>query len=153
MLQRLVGEHVELDTALATDLHAVRADRSQLEQVLVNLVVNARDAMPRGGSHRRSRPRTFDLAEDAIERTLVKPGPYVLLAVSDTGVGIAEAIAAAHLRAVLHDQGAGQGHRARTGDRLRDRHAGRRLHLGLQRARSRNDVQGLFAGSGWRSRR
>ena len=91
MLQRLVGEHVELGTTLAKDLHAVRADRSQLEQVLVNLVVNARDAMPRGGSIE-IETSNVHLAEDAIERTLVKPGPYVRLAVSDTGVGIAEAI-------------------------------------------------------------
>jgi len=91
MLQRLVGEHVELATSLATDLHAVRADRSQLEQVLVNLVVNARDAMPRGGSIE-IETSNVQLAEDAIERTMVKPGPYVRLAVSDTGVGIAEAI-------------------------------------------------------------
>ena len=91
MLQRLVGEHVELSTTLANDLHAVRVDRSQLEQVLVNLVVNARDAMPRGGSIE-IETSNVHLAEDAIERTLVKPGPYVRLAVSDTGVGIAEAI-------------------------------------------------------------
>ena len=91
MLQRLVGEHVELNTSLANELHAVRADRSQLEQVLVNLVVNARDAMPRGGSIE-IETSNVHLSEDAIERTLVKPGPYVRLAVSDTGVGIAEAI-------------------------------------------------------------
>ena len=91
MLQRLVGEHVELNTSLANELRAVRADRSQLEQVLVNLVVNARDAMPRGGSIE-IETSNVHLSEDAIERTLVKPGPYVRLAVSDTGVGIAEAI-------------------------------------------------------------
>ena len=91
MLQRLVGEHVELNTSLANELRTVRADRSQLEQVLVNLVVNARDAMPRGGSIE-IETSNVHLSEDAIERTLVKPGPYVRLAVSDTGVGIAEAI-------------------------------------------------------------
>jgi signal transduction histidine kinase/ActR/RegA family two-component response regulator len=91
MLQRLVGEHVDLKTSLASDLQAVRADRSQLEQVIVNLVVNARDAMPRGGSIQ-IETSNVQLAEDAIERTLVKPGAYVRLTVSDTGVGIAEAI-------------------------------------------------------------
>jgi two-component system, cell cycle sensor histidine kinase and response regulator CckA len=91
MLQRLVGEHVELKTSLATALHTVRADLSQLEQVIVNLVVNARDAMPRGGSIQ-IETSNVHLAEDAIERTLVKPGLYVRLTVSDTGVGIAEAI-------------------------------------------------------------
>jgi two-component system, cell cycle sensor histidine kinase and response regulator CckA len=91
MLQRLVGEHVDLGTSLASNLHAVRADRGQLEQVLVNLVVNARDAMPGGGSIR-IETSNLQLAKDTIERTLVTPGPYVQLAVTDTGVGIAEAI-------------------------------------------------------------
>jgi two-component system, cell cycle sensor histidine kinase and response regulator CckA len=91
MLQRIVGEHVELRTTLASDLYAVHADRGQIEQVLVNLVVNARDAMPRGGSIR-IETSNVQLRDGTIERTLVKPGPYVRLTVSDTGVGIPEAI-------------------------------------------------------------
>jgi two-component system cell cycle sensor histidine kinase/response regulator CckA len=91
MLQRLIGAHVELEASLAADLHFVRADRGQLEQVLLNLVVNARDAMPRGGAVR-IETSNVHLSEDAIDRSLVKPGEYVRLAVSDTGVGIAEAI-------------------------------------------------------------
>ena len=64
------------------------------------------------------------------------PGPTCALAVTDTGVGMRRDVRAAHLRAVLHDQGDRQGHRARARDRLRHRHADRRLHLGRQRARA-----------------
>lgn len=79
MLRRLIGERIELVADLAPDLARVRADRSQLEQVIVNLVVNARDAMPRGG---RVTIRTLN----------VSPGTYAALKVEDTGEGIAPAV-------------------------------------------------------------
>jgi signal transduction histidine kinase/CheY-like chemotaxis protein len=75
MLRRLIGERIDLDVRLAPTLAPVRADRSQVEQVIVNLVVNARDAMPRGG---RITLRTHNEA-----------GPYAGLTVEDTGEGIA----------------------------------------------------------------
>ena len=77
MLRRLIGEQIELVVQLAPDLPRVRADRSQVEQVIVNLVVNARDAMPRGG---RLTVRTHDATP---------PGAFVALTVEDTGEGIA----------------------------------------------------------------
>src|SRR3989440_3889111 len=88
MLQRLIGEDIELLTKPADSLGAVRADAGQLEQAIVNLVVNARDAMPQGVR------LTIETAEVDLDRSYVtghvptQPGRYVLLAISDTGVGM-----------------------------------------------------------------
>jgi two-component system, cell cycle sensor histidine kinase and response regulator CckA len=76
MLRRLIGEDVEFATALEHELPAVRADPGQVEQVLINLIVNARDAMPDGGR--------LTLETHSLESTL----GYVVLSVTDTGVGI-----------------------------------------------------------------
>jgi PAS domain S-box-containing protein len=91
MLRRLLGEDVILACTLADDLGSVRVDRAQIEQVLLNLTVNARDAMPGGG--------TLTIATRNVERDeayaerhpSVVPGPYVLLSISDTGVGMDQA--------------------------------------------------------------
>jgi PAS domain S-box-containing protein len=89
MLGRLIGEHVELVTNLAPDLGIVRADPGQLEQVLMNLVVNARDAMPTGGRVA-IETANVELDESFMREVVVHPGSYVMLAVSDTGLGISE---------------------------------------------------------------
>lgn len=88
MLRRVLGAGVEIETVLAPDLGTVRADASQMEQVLLNLAINARDAMPTGGQ---LTIRTANVELDATFRVLqppVVPGPYVRLTVSDTGEGM-----------------------------------------------------------------
>jgi CheY-like chemotaxis protein len=88
MLGRMIEEDVTLSLALAPDVGNVRADPGQVEQVLMNLVVNARDAMPRGGSLLIETGKVTLDDEYAFEHQPVLPGPYVLIAVSDTGSGI-----------------------------------------------------------------
>jgi len=88
MLQRVIGEHIDLRTVLASGLGPVLADPNQIEMVLLNLTVNARDAMPEGG---RLSIETSEVAVDqrmADERHGLGPGTYVRLSVSDTGVGM-----------------------------------------------------------------
>jgi two-component system, cell cycle sensor histidine kinase and response regulator CckA len=88
MLRRVIGEDIELVAELSSQLGKVRADPAQIEQVILNLVVNARDAMPAGG---RIAIRTANLEirpEDALAHPAVSPGHYVLLSVADTGQGM-----------------------------------------------------------------
>src|SRR5437016_5837773 len=90
LLRRLIGEDVELATVLDAALGRVTADPGQLEQVIVNLAVNARDAMPQGGKLTLE-TRNIDLDSSyTLEHSLVKPGPYVQLTVSDSGIGMDE---------------------------------------------------------------
>ena len=88
LLRRLLGEDVTIASALAPDCGAVKADPGQLEQVLVNLAVNARDAMPNGG-RLTIETRNVDLDADyPTERVMIPAGRYVMLAVTDNGTGM-----------------------------------------------------------------
>jgi signal transduction histidine kinase len=90
MLGRLIGENHHLTTSLDPDLWPVRADPGQLEQVIRNLVVNARDAMPRGGQITLT-TANVEIGDNGPRGLFtVPPGPYVLLEVSDTGCGMDE---------------------------------------------------------------
>jgi PAS domain S-box-containing protein len=88
MLQRLIGEDIDLRIQLAVELGSVKADPNQLEQVLMNLVVNARDAMPKGGKLTIETSNVHLGEEFADSHMSVPPGHYVMLAVSDSGCGM-----------------------------------------------------------------
>ncbi len=109
MLHRVLGEDIRLELLLAEDLGSVRFDPGQAEQILLNLAVNARDAMPDGG---RLAIETSNLTLDgSYSRThaKVEPGEYVLLVVSDTGVGMSEATRTHAFEPFFTTKGVGQG--------------------------------------------
>jgi PAS domain S-box-containing protein len=88
MVRRLMSETVEMTTKVEKHLAAVKADPGQIEQVILNLIVNARDAMPDGGRLWIETKNVELNASFASDQSLIKPGSYVMLSVMDTGVGI-----------------------------------------------------------------
>ncbi len=96
LLRRVLGEHIDLITQPAPDLGLVKVDPGQIEQVIVNLVVNARDAMPNGGKLTIETANTVLGIDYAHQHAGVAPGEYVMLAISDTGSGI-DAVVQQHL--------------------------------------------------------
>ena len=90
MLRRLIGEDIELTTVLAPDLKHVRADQGQIEQVIMNLAVNARDAMPDGGKLIIETRNARLNKEYVLRYPPMVPGNYVMLVVTDTGAGMDE---------------------------------------------------------------
>jgi len=90
MLQRLIGAHIDLTTKLDPAVGSIKADQSQIEQVIVNLVVNARDAMPEGGMLLIETSSVRLTESQARGMPFLLPGPHVVLTVTDTGVGMDE---------------------------------------------------------------
>ena len=120
MLPRLIGEDIELVFVPGEKLGKVKADPVQIEQILMNLAANARDAMPKGG---RLVIETASLRLDDVyaqEHSIVPPGLYVVLTVTDSGSGIAPEHLS-HIFEPLHHQRGRQRHWARPGHRLRHR--------------------------------
>jgi two-component system, cell cycle sensor histidine kinase and response regulator CckA len=109
MLRRLLGEDITFSSALSSALWEVWADRNQIEQVIMNLAANARDAMPRGGT------LTLETTNIRLEKHGVRkhpgmqPGEYVLLAVSDTGIGMDAKTQAQIFEPFFTTKGTGQG--------------------------------------------
>jgi PAS domain S-box-containing protein len=113
LLQRSLGSHVSIDTRFPLALDHVCADVTQLEMSLLNLAVNARDAMPNGGTI------VIAARKDSVgpgHLTGLHPGDYICLSVADTGIGMDAETLKSGAGAVLHDQGRGQGHRPRSVD-------------------------------------
>ncbi len=109
MLQRLIGEDVELVTVLGPELSSVTADPGQIEQVIVNLAVNARDAMP-GGGRLVIETANIDLQRGYTwESEVVRAGPYVMITVSDTGQGMDEVTLARVFEPFFTTKGQGKG--------------------------------------------
>ncbi len=88
MLTRVIGENISLETRLHPDIGVVQADRGQIEQLLMNLVVNARDAMPEGGHLVISTAARKLDGDESLDAGVLEAGPHVEISVSDTGVGM-----------------------------------------------------------------
>jgi CheY-like chemotaxis protein len=109
MLRQLIGENIDLRIVCAPDLPPIRADLSQLESALANLVVNARDAMPRGG---RLTIETADVMLDddyCATHVGVRPGRYARLSVSDSGIGMSADVQARIFEPFFTTKEAGKG--------------------------------------------
>ena len=109
MLKRLIGEHVQLKTILSPDLWNIKSDPTQIEQIIVNLAVNARDAMPDGGQ------LTIETANVVLDDNFVSthletsPGDFIMIALYDTGQGMSKSVASHIFEPFFTTKGIGKG--------------------------------------------
>ncbi len=153
MVRQLIGANMRLVVRLSNDVGCIRADAGQLDQILVNLVVNARDAMPDGGTITIETENVLVDEPRTVEQFDVRPGPYVLLAVSDTGVGMDRVTREHIFEPFFTTKAPGKGTGLGLATAYRNRPTGRGLHLDLFRARHRLIVQALLPEGGRPGRR
>src|SRR5262249_22969543 len=145
LLRQTLGEQIEIESILQDDLSPVLVDSSQLTTALLNLALNARDAMPYGGK------LMIETADAYLDEAYVRanrevrPGHYVMVAVSDTGRGIPAAIRDKVFEPFFTTKAPGEGNWARSKHGLRIREAVRRTYQDLQRRGARDDDQDLSA--------
>ena len=131
VLRHLVGNKGDVCITPGTGLKAVKADAGQIEQVIVNIAMNAADAMPNGGT------LSLETANVTLDESYVsrfpglKAGEYVMLAITDTGVGMSEAVKNACVRAVFFNQAGWAGNRVGPGHLLRHSQTKQRAHRRL----------------------
>jgi PAS domain S-box-containing protein len=109
VLQHLMGGDVRVQIIPTASLHTVKADAGQVEQVIMNLVINARDAMPNGGKLMLETANVSFNVDSVGRYPELKPGDYVMLAISDTGTGMSDAVKARAFEPFFSTKGAGQG--------------------------------------------
>jgi signal transduction histidine kinase len=145
LLRRVIGERFDLQTHPDAEAGRVKADPSQIEQVVLNLGVNARDAMPKGGELiiRTANVRLDRTTAPQISASLT-PGDYVMLSVTDTG-GDGRRDQVSHFRALFYHERSGKGHWSRTRDGLWYRATDRWRDLGRKCARQGKHISNLLA--------
>ena len=143
LMRRTLGEQITIETVLGGGVWRAQADPNQLELAILNLAVNARDAMPNGG--KLTLETTNVHLDDQYSATQIEviPGQYVMLAVTDTGTGMPEEVKGKGLRSLLHHQGRGPRHRPWAVAGLWFRQAIARPCQNLQRAGNRHDHKNL----------
>ena len=131
LLRRIVEENIRLEMVLARDLGVIKNDRSQLSQVILNLVANARDAMRQGGRLTVETCNVYLGEAYARDHLDVTPGPYVQLSVTDSGEGMYKETVSRIFEPFFYNQGKRLRIGTRAGHRLWNRPAERRTYLGL----------------------
>jgi two-component system, cell cycle sensor histidine kinase and response regulator CckA len=143
MLGRVLGDNIRVVTHLASRLARIDADAGQLQQTILNLAVNARDAMPKGGTVT-IETSNVELSDQYRGRHgVIQPGEYVLLSVSDSGTGMSPELQDRTFEPFYTTKPKGPMDRARFGDGIRHHQAEWRLHLGVQRSGARKHFQDL----------